>query len=183
MELPGYYYIVIHKDRHFGRPFIAGTLIRPENVIYELAKGKTFDEVADTFYGQIGIKQIQECVKYAIDVIKILKTGKIKVKVPAKLKKKLDPGKYKYLDKESDRYNPKIKNSDVTVIDVLNRIYNGKEVPQVAEELNISKEAVMESLFFAGSKIDDFHLSLSSFEDPVMTVLNLFNYIRKSELQ
>ncbi|MEM3912010.1 MAG: DUF433 domain-containing protein, partial [Saccharolobus sp.] len=65
MEIPGYYYIVVYKDRNFGRPIIASTLIRPENVIYELAKGKTFEEVSKKFYSQVGFKQIQECIKYA----------------------------------------------------------------------------------------------------------------------
>ncbi|WP_338598151.1 DUF433 domain-containing protein [Sulfolobus tengchongensis] len=179
MELPGYYYLVVYKDIHFGRPIIAGTLIRPENVLYELAKDRTYEEVSKVFYNQLNLKQIQECIMYAIDIMKILKYGKIKPKVPAKLKKKLGPTEYKYVDYKESRYDPKIKNYDVKVIDVLNKLYEGKEISQVAEELGIPKEAVIESILYSASVVDDFHLSLSSFNDPASVIVDAFNCIKK----
>ncbi|AAK42847.1 DUF433 domain-containing protein [Saccharolobus solfataricus] len=186
MELPGYDYIIVYKDIHFGRPFIAGTLIRPENVLYELAKDKTFDEVSKAFYNQINFKQIRECIKYAIDVMKILKYyKKVKPKVPRRLKRKLGPTNYTFIDKDDDnnssKYDPKIKNSSTKVVDVLNKLYEGKEISQVAEELNIPKEAVIESILYSASLVDDFHLSLSAFEDPASVVIESFNYIRKKQ--
>ncbi|QGA53174.1 DUF433 domain-containing protein [Sulfolobus sp. E5-1-F] len=182
MDLPGYNYIVVYKDIHFGRPFIAGTLIRPENVLYELAKDKTFDEVSKAFYNQINFKQIQECIKYAIDVMKILKYyNKIKPKVPKRLKKKLGPTSYNFIDKGDgdNKYNPIIKNSNVKVIDVLTKLYEGKEISQVTEELSIPREAVIEAILYSASLIDDFHLSLSQFKEPASVVIESFNYIRK----
>ncbi|AGJ63857.1 DUF433 domain-containing protein [Saccharolobus islandicus] len=182
MDLPGYDYIVVYKDIHFGRPHIAGTLIRPESVLYELAKDKTFDEVSKTFYNQINLKQIKECIKYAIDVMKILKYyKKVKPKVPRRLKRKLGPTSYAFIDKENEnnKYEPTIKNSNVKVVDVLNKLYEGKEISQVTEELSIPKEAVIESILYSASLIDDFHLSLSEFKDPASVVIESFNYIRK----
>ncbi|MEM0092305.1 MAG: DUF433 domain-containing protein [Saccharolobus sp.] len=178
MEIPGYYYIVVYKDRNFGRPIIASTLIRPENVIYELAKGKTFEEVSKKFYSQVGFKQIQECIKYAMDILRILKFKKAKLKISRKLKKQIEYKEYKYLD-QIKTYDPIIKGTNIKAIEILKKIYEGKEIHQIALEFGLPGEAITEVVFYAAVIVDEFHLSLSAFEDPASALVQYFNYVSK----
>ncbi len=178
MELPGYYDIVVYRDIHFGRPIIAGTLIKPEDVIRELAKDKTFEEVIETFHGQINSRQIQECAKYAIDSIKILKMRIVKPKINKRLKQHLEPYSYRYLDLNSDKYNPNILGTEIKVTKVLEMISKGKEIREVSEELKIPKEAVIDALVFSASRIDDFHLALSKYPDPTSVIIKSINKIK-----
>lgn len=157
---------------------IAGTLIKPEDVIRELAKDMTFKEVIEAFHGQINSRQIQECAKYAIDSIKILKMGIVKPRINKKLKQHLEPSNYKYLDLNSDKYNPNVQGTDVKVTKVLKMISEGKEIREISEELKIPKEAVIEALIFSASRIDDFHLALSKYPDPTSVIIKSLNKIK-----
>ena len=61
--------IVLDPNVHFGKPCIAGTRIKVEDVLELVEEGIPFIEIVDEYYTDLSIDDIKVCVRYALDII------------------------------------------------------------------------------------------------------------------
>ena len=61
--------IVLDPNVHFGKPCIAGTRIKVEDVLELVEEGIPFTEIVDQYYTDLNIDDIKLCVRYALDII------------------------------------------------------------------------------------------------------------------
>jgi uncharacterized protein (DUF433 family) len=61
--------IVLDPNVHFGKPCIAGTRIKVEDVLELVEEGIPFTEIVDKYYTDLSIDDIKVCVRYALDII------------------------------------------------------------------------------------------------------------------
>ncbi len=61
--------ISVSPDIHFGKPCVGGTRITVQNVLELVGEGISFEEIIRDYYPELGITDIQECVRYAINII------------------------------------------------------------------------------------------------------------------
>jgi uncharacterized protein (DUF433 family) len=54
---------------HFGKPCIAGTRIKVEDVLELVEEGIPFAEIVDKYFTDLSIDDIKVCVRYALDII------------------------------------------------------------------------------------------------------------------
>lgn len=62
--------IVIDPEIHFGKPCVAGTRIRVENVLELIDEGIPFQEIIDRYYPELEIDDVKACAKYATDLVR-----------------------------------------------------------------------------------------------------------------
>ena len=61
--------IILDPNVHFGKPCVAGTRIKVEDVLELVGEGIPFAEIVDKYYRDLGIDDIKICVRYALDII------------------------------------------------------------------------------------------------------------------
>jgi uncharacterized protein (DUF433 family) len=61
--------IILDANVHFGKPCIAGTRIKVEDVLELVEEGIPFAEIVDRYYTDLSIDDIKVCVRYALDII------------------------------------------------------------------------------------------------------------------
>ena len=61
--------IILDTKVHFGKPCIAGTRIKVEDVLELVEEGIPFAEIVDKYYTDLSIDDIKVCVRYALDII------------------------------------------------------------------------------------------------------------------
>jgi len=61
--------IIIDPNIHFGKPCIAGTRIKIEDVLELVEEGIPFAEIVAKYYTDLSIDDIKVCVRYALDII------------------------------------------------------------------------------------------------------------------
>ena len=61
--------IILDPNVHFGKPCIAGTRIKVEDVLELVEEGIPFAEIVDKYYTDLSIEDVKVCVRYALDII------------------------------------------------------------------------------------------------------------------
>lgn len=61
--------ISVSPNIHFGKPCVRGTRITVQNILELISEGISFDKIIRDYYPELGITDIQACVRYAIDII------------------------------------------------------------------------------------------------------------------
>jgi len=61
--------IILDPNVHFGKPCVAGTRIKVEDVLELVGEGIPFAEIVDKYYRDLSIDDIKFCVRYALDII------------------------------------------------------------------------------------------------------------------
>lgn len=61
--------IAVDPDVHFGKPCVMGTRITVQNVLELVAEGLSFPEITKDYYPELGVEDIQACLRYAIALI------------------------------------------------------------------------------------------------------------------
>lgn len=61
--------IILDPNVHFGKPCIAGTRIKVEDVLELVEEGIPFAEIVDKYFTDLSIDDIKVCVRYALDII------------------------------------------------------------------------------------------------------------------
>ena len=61
--------IILDPKVHFGKPCIAGTRIKVEDVLELIEEGIPFAEIVDKYFTDLSIDDIKVCVRYALDII------------------------------------------------------------------------------------------------------------------
>ena len=61
--------IILDPNVHFGKPCIAGTRIKVEDVLELVEEGIPFAEIVDKYYTELSIDDVKVCVRYALDII------------------------------------------------------------------------------------------------------------------
>jgi uncharacterized protein (DUF433 family) len=61
--------ISVSPNIHFGKPYVSGTRITVQNILELIGEGISFDKIIRDYYPELGITDIQACVRYAIDII------------------------------------------------------------------------------------------------------------------
>ncbi len=61
--------IILDPNVHFGKPCIAGTRIKVEDVLELVEEGISFAEIVDKYFTDLSIDDIKVCVRYALDII------------------------------------------------------------------------------------------------------------------
>ncbi len=61
--------IIFDPNVHFGKPCIAGTRIKVEDVLELVEEGIPFAEIVDKYFTDLSIDDIKVCVRYALDII------------------------------------------------------------------------------------------------------------------
>ena len=61
--------IILDPNVHFGKPCIAGTRIKVEDVLELVEEGIPFAEIVDKYYTDLSIDDVKVCVRYALDII------------------------------------------------------------------------------------------------------------------
>lgn len=61
--------ISVNPNIHFGKPCISGTRITVQDVLELVSEGISFEKIASDYYPELGIADIQACVRYALDII------------------------------------------------------------------------------------------------------------------
>ena len=61
--------IILDPNVHFGKPCIAGTRIKVQDVLELVEEGIPFTEIVDKYYTDLTIADIKTCVRYALDII------------------------------------------------------------------------------------------------------------------
>jgi uncharacterized protein (DUF433 family) len=61
--------IILDPNVHFGKPCIAGTRIKVEDVLELIEEGIPFAEIVDKYYTDLSIDDVKACVRYALDII------------------------------------------------------------------------------------------------------------------
>ncbi len=63
--------ITINPNVRFGKPCITGTRITVYEVLELLRDGATFAEITTDYYEGLQVEDIQACIQYALDVVRI----------------------------------------------------------------------------------------------------------------
>ncbi len=61
--------ISVNPNIHFGKPCVRGTRITVQNILELVSEGISFEKIICDYYPELGLTDIQECVRYAIDII------------------------------------------------------------------------------------------------------------------
>jgi len=61
--------IILDPNVHFGKPCIAGTRIKVEDVLELVEEGIPFAVIVDKYFTDLSIDDIKVCVRYALDII------------------------------------------------------------------------------------------------------------------
>jgi len=61
--------IVVDPNVHFGKPCIAGTRIKVQDVLELVQEGIPFSEIVEKYYPDLRTDDVKTCVKYALDII------------------------------------------------------------------------------------------------------------------
>ncbi len=61
--------IILDPNVHFGKPCIAGTRIKVEDVLELVEEGIPFTEIVDKYFTDLSIDDVKVCVRYALDII------------------------------------------------------------------------------------------------------------------
>jgi len=61
--------IIIDSNIHFGKPCIAGTRIKVQDVIELIWEGISFNEIIEKYYPDLTVDDIKACLKYVLDII------------------------------------------------------------------------------------------------------------------
>ncbi len=61
--------IILDPNVHFGKPCVAGTRIKVEDVLELVGEGIPFAEIVDKYYRDLSMDDIKICVRYALDII------------------------------------------------------------------------------------------------------------------
>jgi uncharacterized protein (DUF433 family) len=61
--------IAANPNMHFGKPCVAGTRSPVLSVLELVSEGLPFDAIAQDYYPELPIEDIQACVRYAIEVV------------------------------------------------------------------------------------------------------------------
>jgi len=61
--------ISVSPNVRFGKPCVRGTRITVQNVLELVSDGISFEKIVGDYYPELGIADIQACVRYAIDII------------------------------------------------------------------------------------------------------------------
>ena len=61
--------IILDLNVHFGKPCIAGTRIKVQDVLELVQEGIPFTEIVNKYYPDLTIEDIKACVQYALDIV------------------------------------------------------------------------------------------------------------------
>jgi uncharacterized protein (DUF433 family) len=61
--------IAVNPNIHFGKPCVAGTRIPVLSVLELVSEGLPFGAIAQDYYPELQIEDIQACVRYAMEVV------------------------------------------------------------------------------------------------------------------
>ncbi len=61
--------IAVNPQIHFGKPCISGTRIPVLDVLELISEGISFEAIVKDYYPDLVQKDIQACMRYAIDVL------------------------------------------------------------------------------------------------------------------
>ncbi len=61
--------ISVNSNIHFGKPCVKGTRITVQNILELVSEGISFENIIHDYYPELGITDIRECIRYAIDII------------------------------------------------------------------------------------------------------------------
>jgi len=61
--------IVTNLQIHFGKTIIQGTRITVESVLELISEGLSFEQIIQDYYPGLKKEDIQDCVRYAIDLV------------------------------------------------------------------------------------------------------------------
>jgi uncharacterized protein (DUF433 family) len=61
--------ITTNPNIHFGKPCVAGTCIPVQNVLELVRDGLPFDKIAQDYYPDLEIADIQACIEYVMAVM------------------------------------------------------------------------------------------------------------------
>ena len=61
--------IVVDPEVHFGKPCVAGTRIKVEDVLELVSTGISIQEIIDEYYSDLTEHQVKACIKYAIAIV------------------------------------------------------------------------------------------------------------------
>jgi len=61
--------IILDPNVHFGKPCVAGTRIKVQDVLELVQEGIPFTEIVNKYYPDLTIEDIKACVQYALDIV------------------------------------------------------------------------------------------------------------------
>ncbi len=61
--------IIVDPNIHFGKPCVAGTRIKVQDVIELIQEAISFNEIIEKYYPDLTVDDIKACVKYVLDII------------------------------------------------------------------------------------------------------------------
>jgi uncharacterized protein (DUF433 family) len=61
--------IAVNPNIHFGKPCVAGTRIPVLSILELVSEGLPFEAIAQDYYPELQIEDIQACVRYAMEVV------------------------------------------------------------------------------------------------------------------
>ncbi|PSN18278.1 antitoxin [filamentous cyanobacterium CCP5] len=61
--------IAVDPQIHFGKPCIAGTRIKVQDILELLSEGISFQDITQDYYPELAPEDIQACLQYAIALI------------------------------------------------------------------------------------------------------------------
>ena len=61
--------IIIDPNVHFGKPCVAGTRIKVQDVLELVQEGIPFAEIIEKYYPDLSVEDIKTCVRYALEII------------------------------------------------------------------------------------------------------------------
>jgi len=61
--------IILDPNVHFGKPCVAGTRIKVQDVLELVQEGIPFTEIVSKYYPDLTIEDIKACVQYALDIV------------------------------------------------------------------------------------------------------------------
>jgi uncharacterized protein (DUF433 family) len=61
--------IAVNPNIHFGKPCVAGTRSPVLSVLELVSEGLPFEAIAQDYYPELQIEDIQACVRYAMEVV------------------------------------------------------------------------------------------------------------------
>ncbi|MDQ2806002.1 MAG: DUF433 domain-containing protein [Chloroflexota bacterium] len=63
--------ITINPNVRLGKPCITGTRITVYEILELLRDGATFSEITTDYYEGLQVEDLQACIQYALDVVRI----------------------------------------------------------------------------------------------------------------
>ena len=61
--------ISVNPNIHFGKPCVAGTRIKVQDVLELVREGLSFTQIIQDYYPDLEVEDIRACVQYAIDIV------------------------------------------------------------------------------------------------------------------